>query len=94
MANFELKELRPVTSNLLLEPKNQVDLLNESEMSSIKGGINLEEPAEAIFSILGEKGGEFVGEQASKVVGDDIGDIVGETSGNAGTALLRDIFLS
>ena len=93
MANFELKELRPATSNLLLAAENQVDLLNESEMSSIKGGTDLEGAANQIFSILGEEAGDFIGEQTGNVVGEEIGSIIGETTGDAVSAGLGDIFL-
>lgn len=93
MTKLELAELRPVSGNLLSEAKNQLNQINESEMSSIKGGIDLEESGEKIISILGKEAGDFLGEQASNVVGEDISNVIGETSGDVVTATLGDIFL-
>lgn len=60
MTNFKLKELRPVVSELLSDSENHVNQLSESDMNSIYGGIDLEEPAKQIFGIVGNTAGDAI----------------------------------
>lgn len=69
MAKLELAELRPVDSNLLLKAENQVNQLNESEMSNIKGGIDLKPAAREIIKIGGNTLGKAVTAGLSDLLG-------------------------